>query len=249
MRIIQLTDLHLGREGEDSHGVDVRQNFLNLLEKIPDYHADEIMITGDLCLHEGDAEVYKWIYEQIKPLGLPIRVISGNHDESTLLAKAFGMNRFLKGKELFYLRTETPVPIFHLDTAKGSVSDQQLTWLETEIQKCIDPIIIFMHHPPLLAGVPYMDRKHALKNREDLQAILLTHSDLIHIYCGHYHVEKLLSYYNIMVHITPSTYFQMSQDQEDFAVDHYQVGFRVIDLSEDQISSTIVYADGVSLVG
>ena len=72
MRIIQLTDLHLGREGDDSHGVDVRQNFLNLLEKIPAYDADELIITGDLCLNEGDVIVYQWIYEQLEPLGLPV---------------------------------------------------------------------------------------------------------------------------------------------------------------------------------
>jgi Icc protein len=247
MRIIQLTDLHLGREGDDSHGVDVRKNFLNLLEKIPAYDADELIITGDLCLNKGDATVYKWIYEQLEPLGLPVRVISGNHDESSLLAKAFGLKPFLRRKELFYLRTETPVPIFYLDTAKGRVSKQQLSWLEEEIPKCIDPIILFMHHPPLLAGVPYMDRKYALKNREDLQQILLTHSDLIHIYCGHYHVEKLLSYYNLLVHITPSTYFQMNQFQEDFAIDHHRIGFRVIDLLPNQIRSTVVYADGACL--
>jgi len=182
-------------------------------------------------------------------LNLPVRVISGNHDDSSQLAKSFEMKGLLQRKELYYLRTETPLPIFYLDTAKGRVSKRQLKWLEEEVLKCIGPIIIFMHHPPLLAGVPHMDKKYALKNRAELQSILLMHSDPIHIYCGHYHVEKLISYHNLVVHITPSSYFQIDQFRDDFAVDHYRIGFRVIDLTSDQVNSTVVYTDGMSLMG
>lgn len=247
MRIIQLTDLHIGSEGAPSNGVDVRSNFLHLLEKIPDLGADELMITGDLCLEEGDPEVYRWIFEQLAPLGLPVRVISGNHDDPSQLAEAFGLQDMLLKKELYFLRTDTPVPIFYLDTTTGRISKRQLDWLEVELPKCTGPLLIFMHHPPLLAGVPHMDRKYALKNREELQSILLTHPDPIHIYCGHYHVDKSIAYHNILVHITPSAYFQIDQFKPEFAIDHYCIGLRVIDLAPDQLSSTVVYLDGTTV--
>ncbi|HFC00082.1 MAG TPA: metallophosphoesterase, partial [Phaeodactylibacter sp.] len=31
MKIIQITDLHIGAKGEDTHQIDVRTNFLNIL--------------------------------------------------------------------------------------------------------------------------------------------------------------------------------------------------------------------------
>lgn len=241
MRIIQLTDLHIGREGQESNGVDVRANFLRLMERLPSLQGDELMISGDLCLQDVDPKVYRWILEHLQKQELPVRVISGNHDDPILLAKAFSVEHCLKEGELYYMREDTPVPIFYLDTTTGAVSEKQLDWLEAEIRKCTGPLVIFMHHPPLLAGVPHMDRKYALQNREQVQEVLLSYPDTVHIYCGHYHVEKMLAYHNMMVYITPSTYFQMDQFQEQFAVDHYAIGLRVIDLLEEQIRSTVVY--------
>lgn len=247
MRIIQLTDLHIGHSGADTHGVDVRENFLRIVRKIPALGGDEIMISGDLCLEDGDPEIYRWIVEQLRPLGLPVKVISGNHDDPSMLAAAFGVGHWLRRRELYFLRTDTPLPIFYLDTTKGSVSKRQLDWLEEEVPKCMGPFIIFMHHPPVLAGVPHMDRKYALQNRNDLLSILLMHPDPVHVYCGHYHVEKLISYQNILVHITPSAYFQIDQFQTEFAVDHYRIGLRVIDLLPDRLNSTVMYLDGANL--
>ncbi len=247
MRIIQLTDLHIDRTGEDTRGVDVRSNFCRLLEKLPKWRADEIVITGDLCLTGGSRQVYDWIIRQLASVNLPVNVISGNHDDPVLLAEAFQVKKNLKKKELYYLRTETPVPIFYLDTTKRKVSKPQLVWLEEELRKCLGPIVIFMHHPPLLAGVPYMDQKHALKNRDDLLSLLLSYPDPIHVYCGHYHVEKLVAFHNVLAHITPSAYFQIDQFEEEFAVDHHNIGLRVIDIRPDQISSTVVYLEGKRL--
>ncbi len=34
MRIIQITDLYIGRVGDDTFGVDVRSNFLNILAEV-----------------------------------------------------------------------------------------------------------------------------------------------------------------------------------------------------------------------
>ena len=56
MRIIQLTDLHINREGEESRGVDVRSNFCDILKGLPKWRPDEIVITGDLCMTDGNQQ-------------------------------------------------------------------------------------------------------------------------------------------------------------------------------------------------
>ena len=73
-----------------------------------------------------------------------------------------------------------------------------------------------MHHPPLHAGVPFMDNQHALKNREEVQSILFEHPFNVNIFTGHYHVEKMIRKKNIVVHITPSCFFQIAQESEEF---------------------------------
>ena len=89
MRIVQLTDLHVGLEGEDTYGVDVRQNFLQILEKVKAETPDLLVISGDLCYHQGDAQIYEWIKGHLDQIDIPYEVMSGNHDDPQLLAKAF----------------------------------------------------------------------------------------------------------------------------------------------------------------
>jgi hypothetical protein len=48
------------------------------------------------------------------------------------------------------------------------------------------------------------------------------------------------------VYIAPSTYFQINQEQEDFAVDHYRIGFRVLDWEGPVFRTYVHYLDGHS---
>ena len=59
MRILHLTDLHIGEEGEDTYGVDVRANFLDILSKIPLMQPDLLVVTGDLCFRDGQEKIYR----------------------------------------------------------------------------------------------------------------------------------------------------------------------------------------------
>ena len=70
------------------------------------------------------------------------------------------------------------------------LSDQQKDWLKQELTKIKGDQIIFIHHPPLQANVPYMDNNHALKDQEELQQILVTAAGEVHLFCGHYHIAN-----------------------------------------------------------
>ncbi len=102
MRIIHLTDLHIGKAGEDTRGVDVRANFQTLLASIRPLKPDHIIITGDLCYREGNLDIYRWIKLQLDHNKIPYDVIAGNHDDSALLAVAFEQTAFLQEGTLFF---------------------------------------------------------------------------------------------------------------------------------------------------
>ncbi len=67
VRIIQITDTHVGNEGELVRGVDVRANFLKTLRVIANEKMDCLIHSGDLCAIEGKQDYIRqsdiWISE------------------------------------------------------------------------------------------------------------------------------------------------------------------------------------------
>jgi Icc protein len=101
-----------------------------------------------------------------------------------------------------------------------------------------------MHHPPALMGVPHMDHRHALKDRDEVMEILnstKTHKD---IFCGHYHVQKSVFMDHISIHVTPSLFFQIDQLKDEFAVDHLNIAYNVIEISNDLMTTSVHYLPG-----
>lgn len=241
MRIAQITDLHIGEEGELPFDVDVRRNFCKVLEAVKHLQVDQMVISGDLCLREGDAEIYKWIKAQLAPLSIPYHIISGNHDNPELLAQLFELTTDLHDDALYFTRSFDQHTIIFLDTTTGHMPLVQREWLRQQLADLDREAIIFMHHPPLAGGVPHMDNHYPLQNREEVQAVLFDHPYPITIFCGHYHVEKTMQLENLTVYITPATYFQIDQFSEAFAVDHKRPGFRIIDLENGLLRHTVRY--------
>lgn len=241
MRIVQITDLHIGQEGAESQGVDVRANFLKVRDAIQSLRPDHLVVSGDLCLNTGEQPIYNWIKPYLDDLDIPYDVISGNHDDPVMLAEAFGREEFLSNKELYFQKQLGCKQVLFLDTTTGYVSDVQLKWLEAQLQAIEKDVVIFMHHPPLLAGVPFMDNNYSLQNYEAVQEILFAFPHHITVFTGHYHVEKTIKKKNISVHITPSCFFQIDQTSEAFKVDHHRIGLREIFCNDGKIMSTVRY--------
>ncbi|MEL7122306.1 MAG: metallophosphoesterase, partial [Bacteroidota bacterium] len=220
MRILHITDLHIGFEGEDTYGVDVRSNFLNLLQRIKEIPSDHLVINGDLCYRDGQTEIYHWIKEKLSDYPTPISVISGNHDDPVLLAETFDCTHQIHDKELYFQKEIGSWNAFFLDTTHATVSEPQMSWLKEGMGKTAAPICIFMHHPPTCAGVPFMDNNHKLENMREVMSLFHAHLHPVYVFVGHYHVEKTIHIGNVTVSITPSNFFQMDQYQETFGVDH-----------------------------
>ncbi len=245
MRIVQITDIHIGAEDEDTRDIDVRGNFPAILEMAEHLHPDYLVLTGDLCFSTGNAEAYYWIKVQMDQLALPFDIIPGNHDDTALMARIFEREHLLlPNGEMAFSRTLAGIAFLFLDTAAGVLSETQGNWLSDKLNQLSGPQIIFMHHPPLRAGVPFMDNNYPLQNPEVFQQAIQGYASPIHVFCGHYHVEKSIHHGSLSVHVTPSTFFQIDQFSERFAVDHYRPALRVIDLSGDgRLLHTVRYLD------
>ncbi|MCP3928679.1 MAG: metallophosphoesterase [Bacteroidetes bacterium] len=242
MKIIQITDIHIGQEDEDTLQVDVRQNFKKALSAAAELAPDLLVITGDLCFREPAETIMYWVKDQIDAIKIPYYVIPGNHDDSKMLATCFGLKKELTAQnELFYKAEFQGLPLFFLDSSLGSLSKDQLKWLQEELSFLKQQALIFIHHPPCQAGVPYMDKKYAFQDPSQVSAILKAHPFPIHLFCGHYHVDKIIRIGNICIHITPSCFFQIDMHSEDFKVDHYRSGFREIVIKKEVVLNAVVY--------
>ncbi len=241
MRIVQITDLHVGVEGELGYGVDVRANFFKIVEAAQALQPDQLVITGDLCMYTGVADIYQWIKMQLDKTKIPYEVISGNHDDPAMMAEVFGLQTFIRQGELYFSRDWEGRQVLFLDTTPARMTEKQLEWLRRQLSLMQDDALIFMHHPPMLANMPWMDAHYPFEMHEDFTKICFAHPYPINVFCGHYHIEKTVQQRNLTMHITPSCYFQIDPHSSEFKIDHYQIALREIEIDGETLRHRVQY--------
>ena len=244
MRIIQLTDLHIAGVSTETHGIDVRTNFLKVLAEAADLAPDFYVITGDLCYDHGGLSIYKWIHEEMEQLGTPYFCISGNHDKPRELAGVFGLEADLHGGELYFSKKLKGQSALFLDSTVGRISDRQLNWCAEQLGNCEGPLLVFIHHPFLEVPIPHMESHYPLHNREALQQVLRQYAGPIFAFCGHYHAEFTVCRGHMQQYLTPSCFFQITPYEGIFEQDHYRPAFRVIDWYDGFLQTTVRYIWG-----
>ncbi len=243
MRIAQITDLHIAPLGVATRDIDVRANFLRILTAAAETEPDYLMLTGDLCYHDGQMEVYQWIREQLDKTALPYGIIGGNHDDIPLMVSVFDeWAAHLHHDELYYI----PHPgIICLDTAKGCCRRRQWDWLKDTLDAYRDhtDLLIFMHHPPAPAGVRYMDDHYPFQEQETAMKLFSEFPGRIAVFSGHYHAERTVQMDNTTLYVTPSIFFQIGPDAAEFKVDHRRPAWRDIHWTRQGLTTAVRYLD------
>ena len=242
INIAHITDLHIVGEGKLNHGIDVRKNFKNILDDIlQDDTVHQIIVGGDLLHEASDTAYYPWIKKQLEKTGIPYRIIPGNHDDSKSLAKSFGLNHELKDGKLIYFDELDFGKIIYADTSTGDLSIEQLVLIEEECSNSYQKFLLFIHHPPVEAEVPFMDKNHALVNMDEVQKTLRKINNIQGIFCGHYHNDRLVRFYNHIILITPSTFAQISDKSDKLDFGSNLIGWRKIVWDGSYLSTFVKY--------
>jgi len=202
--VAQISDLHIKAPGSLAYGcVDTAKALercvatLNALDPSPDV----VVISGDLA-DTPTPEEYAHLARLLQPLKLPHAAVPGNHDSRELMRAAFpnAPYAFASGP------LDQKIQVGNLDVGNldlllldssvhgkphGELGGPTLQWLETALASSTHrPALVFLHHPPFVAGIWHMDRQN-LQNADALAAIVRRHPRVQLIACGHVHRATL----------------------------------------------------------
>jgi 3',5'-cyclic-AMP phosphodiesterase len=214
--LAHLSDPHIGGEWFDDQSV---ARFAAAVESVRGVspQPDAVLLTGDLADHATDEE-YEQVRELLAPLGAPLYVLPGNHDDRRALHRHFGVPG-ADGEPVRYSVDLGPLRLVVLDTTRpgepsGALEGDQLEWLDAELAAAPEELtLVAMHHPPLVIGVPAWDEIGlAAADRLALGAVIQRHRQVRRIVCGHFHSTITGELAGRGVLVVPSTYVQTRLD-------------------------------------
>lgn len=240
LRIIQLSDLHIDDPECAVMGVDSRVRAKSLIDILPQLTISPnerhvVVLSGDLSEPSG----VRWLYERLDDAGIrreDIITLMGNHDDP---------NHF-KGFSLqvapFACNYDT-LCLLGIDTSSGTVGTDQIEWLSERLKEGEGRVFLLMHHPVLDCGDSLMDRKYPLRDRDQVKEVLVSSGREVIILCGHYHAAQKNVYENIVQYVSPAGHVQIRKVAEDFEVDSFMSGLRVVDIYEHRVDTFNVMLD------
>ncbi|MBD1915449.1 MULTISPECIES: phosphodiesterase [Cyanophyceae] len=215
--IAQISDLHVQSAGALAYGIVDTNSLvqaaiahLNQLNPQPDL----VVATGDL-VQQGTLADYQQLRELLANLRAPIYLMPGNHDDGANLQQVFADHHYLASSmnHLSYVVDDYPIRMIMLDNTlpgkkSGGLDDQRLAWLEAQLVRAPKaPTLMFMHHPPFVTGIPWMDRRR-LGGSDALAALIAQHSQVERISCGHLHRVMYLRWAGTIASTQPSLVHQ-----------------------------------------
>jgi 3',5'-cyclic AMP phosphodiesterase CpdA len=210
--LAQLSDPHIGAEwatGDPVAGLAAAVDRVRSMRRQP----DAVLVSGDLTEHATDAE-YEQARALLAPLGAPLYVLPGNHDDRRGLRRHFGVPG-TEGEPVQYAVDLGPLRLVVVDTTlpgedAGALDAERLGWLDAELAGAPDaPTVIAMHHPPLVTGVPVWDEVGlAAADRRALGEVVGRHPQVRRIVGGHAHRTITADLAGRPVMAVPSTYAQ-----------------------------------------
>ncbi|MFD1711373.1 metallophosphoesterase [Ottowia flava] len=231
MLIAHITDPHLGLDTRFLPGhpgpQEALRRALSHVRKL-DPAPEVLLITGDLADSgaESDYDTLRTVLADTLPSpadgGPRVWAVLGNHDDRAAARRILGemLDPAADAPEgLICLHTQHGgLHFIGLDTVvprrpHGELDDTQLNWLARQLQACAgEPVVIFMHHPPLVSGMEVMDRCGLLRGREQLGALVRAHGNVQLIAAGHLHRPVVGLLGGAPVLVEPSCSHQLELD-------------------------------------
>lgn len=251
--IAQMTDIHVGfapdEKPEELNLTRFRATLKRLLEG-PN-RPDLLVLSGDIT-DRGDAESFAKTAALLANCPVPILPMVGNHDSREGLLGAFPQVVPAEGGFLHYVvEAGLGLRIICLDTLEdgrhgGAFCEARAGWLAARLAEAPDrPTLIFMHHPPVVAGIDWMDPAPEEPWIQRLSSVLEGQRQVLAIHCGHLHRQINARFAGIPLGVTPSVAPLVAMDLN--AIDMHQPDDREL-ITTEPPTYALHRWDGASLV-
>ncbi|NBS23472.1 MAG: phosphodiesterase [Altererythrobacter sp.] len=208
--IAQMTDIHIGfdRESgdEEANLKRFRQALAHLLRQ-PEL-PDMLVLSGDLT-DRGDAESFARLVEPLLDLPFPVYPLVGNHDTRETLLETFP-NCSSDNGFVHYAIEQAGLRNLYLDTFEpgrhgGAFCEARKNWLSTQLADHSDtPTLIFMHHPPIVSGIDWMDPSPDESWIANFAQAIDGNDQILAIHSGHLHRSLQTSFRGVPLGVTGS---------------------------------------------
>lgn len=210
MLIAQLTDIHIGFDPDAKPEELNRIRFRKTLDRLlaQPNTIDLLVLTGDLTDH-GDKDSFEKTAALLDRVECPILPMVGNHDSREGLLHAFP-DTPTEGGFVHYTHEQDGLLIVLLDTLEdgrhgGAFCTARRDWLRRTLEANADtPTLIFMHHPPVVSGIDWMDPVADEDWIENFAEAIAGHDQILAIHCGHLHRPLHTSFRGVPLGVTPS---------------------------------------------
>ncbi|MCC2971459.1 metallophosphoesterase [Massilia sp. IC2-476] len=211
MLIAQVTDLHLHEDPAHPNLARFTRVLAHLaaLRPLPDL----LVLSGDLA-DDGAIESYRQLQEALAAWPQPVRFALGNHDDRAHFRSVFGDSHFTEGfvqgvTDLAGLRL---VVLDSLEEGRhgGAFCASRAGWLRQALQDGGDkPALVFLHHPPVDVGLPWIDPRPDQAWIARLDAALQG-APIAAICTGHVHLGGVFHWQGRQVATCPSSSSDLS---------------------------------------
>ena len=222
-KIIQISDPHIVPVGQLAYGqVDTKEALISCVDTInrllPEIEpVDMAIVTGDLT-DFGTAEEYEIFSNIMAGLLIPYQAIPGNHDNVSEMRKSFSDQQWMsKSGPINWTVNLEEMAIIGLDSnvkgkAHGHLAETTLDYLQDTLSSLNNkPVIVAVHHPPILTGIKKMDIQN-LRESKKLETVLSNYQGELKLVCGHIHRNISTRFGNVMCQIAPGTSHAVSLD-------------------------------------
>jgi 3',5'-cyclic-AMP phosphodiesterase len=251
--LVQLSDLHL-RGGEEGAGPARRLELAVRAVAELQPRASAVLLSGDIA-DAPSAAAYALAEQLLAPLGLPLHVIPGNHDDPDML-RARLASRDVGCSDLAVSCGD--LRVVGVDSTRrgddaGALGSDRLAWLERTLSREPGmPTLLALHHPPVLTGIRSMDAiALAADDRSALEDLLCRHRQVLAVTCGHVHTAMVTAFAGRPLLICPSVNSTVEldlrpRDDLPFTATSRPVGFLVHALVDGRLVSHVQSLDNLT---
>ena len=211
------------------------------------------LLDRDRVLTAGEYEPsYALLRDILADLPCPARFLVGNHDNRVAFNRVLRPDAPAPDAPCYYAFDHGGHHFVALDSQEpgevaGALDGGQLAWLDEDLRRHAGvPTGVFVHHHPWPLGIRWLDEL-ALRNGNELTAVLSRHPQVRWIICGHVHLDQAVVRNGLTMLTTPSTCVQFSKVSPQPLSVPGPAGFRVVDVAGSWFSTQVLRLHGAAI--